>query len=349
MNSVTHSTNKKYIVFFLSLSFFVALVIYKTLFTEPSSNSHDTNQEKIYTYEHIEKKYISLVQNKNPSIALDTLTIELSDTSEYGDKLSKDCHRLVHKLGRAAYNKYSDFSVALQYQNELCNSGYIHGVIEERFTSIDDLTKELTSLCASQTANKLLYWQCYHGIGHGLMYFTNNNVPTALDYCDSLTDESETTSCLNGVFMENFLVDQQRHTSKYVSNENPIFPCPELDEKHKEYCYLYAPTFYLHLHKENYVEALTWCERQDSKFQYACAIGVGSQTVEENINNPKIAETACTLENSRLSTFCLQGIVGLYIKHFASIEKAALLCDSFELNNQKLCKDTISSQRFLFN
>ena len=47
--------------------------------------------------------------------------------------LCASCHDLVHEVGREAYKKYGDFSEAMKYQDEVCNSGYLHGYIESRF------------------------------------------------------------------------------------------------------------------------------------------------------------------------------------------------------------------------
>ncbi len=84
---------------------------------------------------------------------------------------------MVREIGHAAYEKYDDFGKAMKYQDELCSSGYVHGVIEERFAQSGDILTDMKTMCADYRAGGYLQWQCYHGIGHGVMYYTSNDLP----------------------------------------------------------------------------------------------------------------------------------------------------------------------------
>ena len=50
-----------------------------------------------------------------------------------------------------------------------------------------------------------LLYQCVHGLGHGLMIYSRNDLPYSLRICDGLATAWDRNSCTGGVFMQNFL------------------------------------------------------------------------------------------------------------------------------------------------
>src|SRR5579862_9167789 len=89
---------------------------------------------------------------------------------------AKDCHPLLHQLGRAAYSYYGSYAAAIKYQNELCNSGYTHGVLEAYLAKSTTIASTLKTACTSMASQKFNSWQCYHGLGHGVMQLTFDQV-----------------------------------------------------------------------------------------------------------------------------------------------------------------------------
>jgi hypothetical protein len=86
----------------------------------------------------------------------------------------------------------------MEFQSDICGSGYIHGVIEEHFAHVKDVNTEMFKVCATQEG------KCFHGVGHGFMYYTYNDLPQSLQLCDKYTDSFARINCYDGVFMENF-------------------------------------------------------------------------------------------------------------------------------------------------
>ncbi|HWK88818.1 MAG TPA: hypothetical protein VNP72_02450, partial [Longimicrobium sp.] len=62
---------------------------------------------------------------------------------------------------------------------------------------------QMDGLCAPHKSVAFLYFQCAHGMGHGLMAVHENHVPMSLEACDQATDDFVRESCYGGVFMEN--------------------------------------------------------------------------------------------------------------------------------------------------
>ncbi len=161
---------------------------------------------------------LRIVQNQDPNVALR----ELQHRMDKDTYVFKNCHALAHEIGHAGYKKYNDFAVAMSYQDATCSDGYLHGVIEERFVGVTDIFGEMKKVCKNYTA---LAGRCYHGVGHGIMFYTANNLPKALTICKTYTGMPR-GRCYEGVFMENFISGTKAHPSSYLDPKNPMYPCP---------------------------------------------------------------------------------------------------------------------------
>jgi hypothetical protein len=71
----------------------------------------------------------------------------------------------------------------------------------------------MNQLCEPHRARSVLYFQCTHGIGHGLMALLGHQVPPALEKCDLVTDPGARDSCYGGVFMENIVAETHPHAT----------------------------------------------------------------------------------------------------------------------------------------
>jgi hypothetical protein len=80
-------------------------------------------------YKKLRNDLVEIVIKQNPRLALTTLREKASSN----EAIARSCHDLVHEIGHEAYEKYGDFGQAMQYQNDMCNSGYLHGIIESHF------------------------------------------------------------------------------------------------------------------------------------------------------------------------------------------------------------------------
>src|SRR5437867_2527136 len=69
------------------------------------------------------------------------------------------------------------------------------------------------------------YYNCVHGLGHGIMSITRNELFDSLKICDNLTGSWERQSCWGGAFMENVMADNRNHTTKYLKLDDLLYPC----------------------------------------------------------------------------------------------------------------------------
>jgi plastocyanin len=295
-------------------------------------------------YGEIEGELAALVREEDPRVALEKLRAEIKTD----DALARSCHPLVHDVGHAAYEKYGDFGEAMKYQDEVCNSGYLHGIIESHFEQSDDVFADMKTMCDPYPQGSYMSWQCYHGLGHGVMFYTANDLPRSLEMCDGFDSAFGRSNCANGVFMENFNADQKLHLSDYLKESDPFYPCAEQADRHKAICYIYAPTYFLSLNEGDYAAALRWCEGAEAGFEPSCAYGVGTQAMKENLNDPRLVESVCMDGEPEQTAPCIEGMAGLYINHHGSLEPARDLCARLEKPNRPACYDSVEAHAGLF-
>ncbi len=307
-----------------------------------AGGSADESSEE--RYEERKDEFLALVRDENPRVALDRMREEI----ETNDALSRSCHALVHEIGRAAYEKYGDFGEAMKHRDELCNSGYLHGIIESHFSQSEDVFAEMKTMCDRHKQRSYMSWQCYHGLGHGVMFYTANDLPRSLEMCEGFESDFGSSSCVNGVFMENFNTEQKLHVSKFLKEDDPFYPCPEQPERYKSDCYLYTPTYFLNLNHDDYAAALDWCKGAEASYESMCARGVGGETMKENMNDPKFVEAICKSGGPQQVAPCVEGMVGLYINHNGSLEPARELCAELEVSNRRTCYGTVEAYAGLF-
>lgn len=344
--------NRKFIIliviFILLLGFLASRLFNKAQYQSKNNVRQSIESKELSREEYASAKeeFFELINTHDPRFAL----TELRERIKTDNALLRSCHALVHEIGHAAYEKYGDFGEAMKYQVQLCNFGYSHGVIEAYFSKSTDVFTTTQTVCNPYPLGKYLSRECYHGIGHGLMYYTSNDLPKSLELCDRYENSFARTACTNGVFMENFNTDQKLHPSKFLRESDPFYPCQEQSARYKRDCYLYAPTYYLSLHKNKYVDALKWCDNAEPLYKSNCAQGVGNKAIEDNINNPKLVEEICMNSNKSAQVgFCIDGMLGLFINHYGSLEPARKLCEQLESSNRPTCYAYIQSISGLFN
>jgi len=301
--------------------------------------SQNSNQLSEKDYERIRDGLVTIVKIQNPKLALNKLRGLISDNA-----VANSCHGLAHEIGHASYKKYLSLDKALEFNDEICGSGYIHGAVEERMDNVSNIYSELTKVCAPQNQGI-----CFHGVGHGFMYYTNNNLPKSLQLCDLLSQDYGRINCYDGVFMENFEGDHFLHPSTYLRKSDPLYPCRDQKDAYKDSCYFYAPRFYLQINNGDYVNALSWCANAESGYKLTCIKGVGSGSMKQNLNDPKYVEKICLNAKSNTElNYCIDGMVSYYITNFYSLNAGKNMCGLLSKSNQQSCFASVKKRQNLF-
>lgn len=284
-----------------------------------------------------------LITSSSPALALETLKSWMS----LYPGISRSCHGLVHHIGHEVYKKYGDFAEAMKSQDDVCGSGFLHGVIESHFATVADVQAEMNTICNAYTTTHTQA-KCYHGVGHGIMFYTNNDLPKSVAYCGQYTEKEATIRCAEGVFMENFNTETDAHASLYLNAENPAEVCVNQPGAFKAACYFYAPLHYLSIHVDAYADALSWCLEQKAGYTNICAMGVGSRAIKQHIADPVFVESVCAAGTAEQMRWCLDGMVSYYLVHVDSLAKARSMCSLLREDHQELCFASIASRKGAF-
>jgi hypothetical protein len=142
----------------------------------------------------------------------------LDALAEADADMRREAHALAHGLGVAAYRDPQTVAEVFAACPNTQIAGCYHGVIQGYFLDAARRTggvsaEAMNTLCAPHRARSALYFQCTHGMGHGLMALNHHQVPAALQGCDQITEAGARDSCYGGVFMENIVGETHPHST----------------------------------------------------------------------------------------------------------------------------------------
>lgn len=267
----------------------------------------DENSEAIFNDQNLLRAYVKAFGPDKTVLRLHELS------SKFGS-----CHDPAHEAGRMAYDFFQE--KAFRQCNAYCHSGCYHGAIEAYFKEhgTANLASNLKVLCDDEL-NPFFSHQCVHGIGHGLMAWSDYDLPGALASCDLLPEGQ--ASCWTGAFMENIVgglvrevPEQERgeltgHFTKYLSDD-PQYPCTEVEEKYKGSCYFLQTSRMIQIFNGDFAKVAQACAQAPAPYQRSCFESMGRDVGGAWRGNPAGAITACSSApagDSRIG--CLTGAV----------------------------------------
>jgi hypothetical protein len=242
----------------------------------------------------LEQAYGNLAYRAGPKPALRRIASEMQTKPE----VESNCHRIVHVIGSASLARaQGDVGRAFTEGDSTCWSGYYHGILERALygaTNDTLLGAAVRRICAEVLREKTRFiaYQCVHGVGHGLMIQTGLDLPRSLEHCDRLETEWEQTSCDGGVFMENFNTSYGVK-SRYVKDDDLLYPCNGVEERHKLYCYLQITDRVLGATGYDWKRAADLCTTAERAWRATCFQSFGRN-----------ASGVARLDQARLLRFC---------------------------------------------
>jgi hypothetical protein len=257
-----------------------------------------------------------------------------------------DCHRIAHTIGAASL-QYYDGSVAkaLASGRATCWSGYYHGVVERSFhgTARPDLPKRSRQICEDPDIRRtsFLAYQCVHGLGHGLMIHTGYDLPGSLRVCDKLQTPWDSDSCEAGVFMEN-VSSSYGIKSRWLRDDDLIYPCNTIAEKYKLYCYLMVTSRILEATGYDWAKTVATCRRSDRSWVATCFQSLGrdaSGNTRQNV--PKVLEL-CSLA-ADMTRECIYGAARDITSNDANPRRAKGLCQAAAERFRAYCFEGIGT------
>jgi hypothetical protein len=273
--------------------------------------------------------------------------------------LRRDCHPVVHAIGRETFRQKGNIHDAFAACDQTCHSGCYHGSVE-RFLRGDDvysqtdkhptqseLKQKAATACSSDAPNRLRF-QCLHGLGHALMFFSRYQLKASLEACDALPDSWSQSSCYGGVFMEN--VSNATPEKRDVSATDYHYPCNAVASKYRRECYVMQTSRMVEM---GLVEASLFeeCEKA-GEYSTACALSIGRDLSNEaRGGKTRSVAQKCELVSGSHRLACIRGVVYALIDNTWDGRYALPFCAAFsQEGDHKLCvADTIQYLTTVFD
>jgi mono/diheme cytochrome c family protein len=269
----------------------------------------------------------------------------------FAEKIETDptvrvCHRIAHAVGAGGLAHYEgDVGPAFADGSAVCWSGYYHGILERAFAGVseEDLPAVSRRLCSSGQVRRsdFVAYQCVHGLGHGLMIFTNYDMPLSLETCDALTTPWDQTSCTGGVFMEN-LQTSYGTRSKWLRDDDPLYPCPTVAERHKLYCYLMVTSRILDVVGGDWQKTVNWCHKAEPSWVATCFQSLGRDASGRSLQDSAEIIRICALAKD-MAGQCIYGAARDITSMDAGAQRSAGLCSTAPMRHRAACFNGIGT------
>jgi cytochrome c553 len=283
----------------------------------------------------------NLAYREGPQKALAQLAVDDQKIAE----VHADCHQISHWIGHAGLVYYHhNAGQALSHGAMTCNSGYYHGVLQLALAGLPRsvVVKKARTLCNAPAVNKddFLLYQCVHGLGHGLMIYSGDDLPWSLSTCHKLLTGFDRVSCTGGVFMQN--LDTTMGVSRYLRAKNPLYPCTAVASRDKVYCYLMVTSRILALDGYNWRKTAAWCRKSEPGWVQTCFESYGRDASGTTQYAPQQTIRLCLLAGANAGD-CMYGAARDYGNNYAGGPEGSRLCTAAPVRYRSRCFEGIGT------
>jgi hypothetical protein len=252
-------------------------------------------------------------------------------------ELRRDCHPVVHAIGRETFQLKGNIHDSFSACDQTCHSGCYHGSVERflrgdeiysqtyKHPSQAELKQKAAAACDPNTPIRFRY-QCLHGLGHAILFFSLYQLQPALDICDALDEDWSRSSCYGGVFMEN--VSNATNEKKNFSPTDYHAPCNQLADKYRQDCYIMQTSRMaeMGLSTERMLEE---CAKAGI-YRVACTLSIGRDLSNEvRVGQTRTVARKCELVHDSNRRACMQGVVYALVDNTWDGRYAMPFCAAF--------------------
>jgi len=290
-----------------------------------------------------EQHYQKLVQVGGTKLAF----ADLRARYQKDDFIKSQCHPLTHVIGNEAAGYYANVSEAFASGDSFCWSGYYHGTMEGVVGKIGrkNIASSMDGICAQVPGKEKYsfdYYNCVHGLGHGIMAIHNDELFDSLKICDSLSGAWERQSCWSGVFMENVIVDNNNHFTKYLKKTDPLYPCNVVEDQYKNTCYMMQTSYILKIVNSDFTKVFDWCRKVGVAYVNTCFQSLGRDASGNSVSDQEKTKAICLLgRDFTEQSNCIIGAVKDFISYYHSDKEARGLCAILPESFYPSCNSTI--------
>jgi plastocyanin len=231
-----------------------------------------------------------------------------------------DTHQLAHLVGEATAKRFGANKQAFGLCPQTFNYGCVHGFFIYVLGRSPTPSKAASTICDSGGQGPLVpTFNCWHGVGHGVMMARGNDLQASLDVCDTLGSPSAADGCWQGVFMENVNAVMRNQARPGVfSPADPLRPCTRVLDAYKQECFINQAGWLASLANDDISKASRYCPAAPKRYVSACAQSIGLMVTNPSWQVPfagpakgrsfeQIAWELCTRFPARLQRDCVIG------------------------------------------
>ncbi len=274
----------------------------------------------------------------------------------------KYCHSIGHPLGRAIFNRTQDLGISMGICGAGCTSGCFHGVLMELLSEVfpksrirqlgqeghfsinfENASEFFEEFCNKPEVLKFIVkGNCYHAIGHGVLFASDYDLVDALSYCRSLKDDAAVFYCATGVFMEYKISSENFHENRPV-----LYPCQEIQD-FPAACYRYMVTDLIDKSDNRSVErAIEKCLGMNRTQRLGCFYGLGYPSYRAIDRNPELLNKVCMHGNEDDNKMCIDSAVELIAVY--NLTSAIKACNTLNGTMKDYCMQEIKFKTFNMN
>ena len=295
------------LIFFVGLNFFLlGFFLYEVGAINLISKTFNVNTGSVYTeldylkksrlsfkgFKELSDYFINIAEEKGAAYALDLLKIAPVPPDT-------DLHLLAHVVGDILYKQegIGGISVCTHDFRNACSHTIVIGILLEEG---EGAIPKITEACLNAPGGSGAYTMCFHGLGHGVLAYTDYDLERAVELCKKTSTSKygeESSHCISGTIMEILsgvhnpeLWDKQY--KKYLIEDAPLYPCSAdfMPSDARYLCYLYITPHLFesaggnlgNLEVEDYIKAFTFCNKipvSDTRNRDACYGGFGKEFI----------------------------------------------------------------------
>lgn len=308
--------------------------------------------EEANNYKCWQQRYQAMINNQSPKEAF-TDVRQAYETYPY---VKSNCHQIAHAIGRAAAKKYVDVVETYNQGDNFCWSGYYHGVMEAVAAKLgaEQVIAQAPTICEGAKAKEaysFYHYNCVHGLGHGIMAVNDNELFESLKICDKFTDNWEQQSCYSGAYMENVMSEfNPDHKTKYLKQDEPLYPCTAVEEKYKEQCYLMQTSHALTLVNQDYDKIFSLCSQVSSPYDATCYQSLGRDVSGNSSSDQNRTIELCDRgPNDSARNNCYVGAVKDFISYHHSDKEGLTMCAAISNpDTRNICTNTANEYYKVF-
>jgi hypothetical protein len=246
------------------------------------------------------------------------------------------CHGIAHVLGHAGFAHYGSMKDALSHGTMDCFAGYFHGVLEVALPEAPEYATAIKEACAgtSQRDGEFKFYQCVHGLGHGVTAFRQYDVEEALSDCDLLSTDWQRTSCHGGVFMENIDIKLSHamgavRQGRLQDDGSDFWPCLAVAAGYRVACLRMITARILPAHSHNWQYAATACDGLTNPvYRSACFESYGRDAAGEALHTSlSRVNELCDAAPADVRDTCYQTAAAVIATHYVDPERPKEICE----------------------